>query len=330
MGWALTIGIVGWKTLERVAFRKPVPGLGRLWIWLLATSLATLVNPYGYRLLVFLYQTLSLPRAITEWASVELWSLSDLRFKLMALLFLAMLITHIRRVEKWESAAITAILFAAFRHQRHTPFFAMASAPFLVHWLSETGEPLKKRLPQIKLSPGAVVSMAAAFFVLAAYQLYNGVYPYLAGEGQIIVSPGKYPIGAVRFLKSNGAEGNIMLPFTWGEYAIWHLYPDCKVSIDGRFRTVYPESVIRDHFIHKDDAAGWKRLMSKYPADIILARQSRFFHDLIGSTKEWIYAYSDRTAIVFLRNNRRNANIINRLQDGTINRIKEPLSPYFP
>lgn len=330
MGWALVIGVAGWKTLERVAFRKSVPGLGRLWILVLAGSLATLVNPYGYRLLVFLYQTLSVPRAITEWAPVELLGFSDLRFKMMAAVFLALLVMNIRRVEGWEAAAITALMFAAFRHQRHMPFFSMAAAPFLVHWLSETGASFKNRMPRAALSRSAEISIAVAFILLSGYQLYNGIFIYVAGKGRIIVNPGEYPVGAVRFLKANDARGNLLLPFTWGEYAIWHLYPDCRVSIDGRFRTAYPESVIKDHFIHKEDAAGWKRLMEKYPADIVLARQSRFFHDLIGGTKEWVYVYSDRTAIVFLRNNGTNAEFLDRFKKNAVNRTKEPVSVYFP
>jgi len=70
--------------------------------------------------------------------------------------------------------------------------------------------------------------------------------------------------------------------------------------------------------------------MAKYPADIVLARQSRFFHDLIGRTKEWVYVYSDRTAIVFLRNNGTNAELLDRFKKNAVNRTKEPASVYFP
>lgn len=330
MGWALVIGVTGWKTLERFAFRKPVPRLGRLWICLLAISLATLANPYGYRLLVFLYQTLSVPRAITEWAPIDVWSLSHIRFKLMALLFLALLIVHFRRVEGWEAAAVATILFAAFRHQRHTPFFAIAAAPFIVHWLSVTADDIKERFSKVRLGRAAEIILAAAFLILSAHQLYSGIYIYAAAKARIIVNPRDYPIGAVRFLRANNAEGDLLLPFTWGEYAIWHLYPDCRVSIDGRFRTAYPEPVIKDHFINKEDAAGWKRLMVKYPADIVLARQGRFFHDLIGKTTEWVYVYSDHTAIVFLKNNTKNADILQRFREGNLKRPKAPISIYFP
>jgi len=330
MGWALIIGVTGWKTLERIACRKPVPQLGQLWVWLMVVSIATLANPYGYRLLVFLCQTLSVPRAITEWAPIEIWSLSHVRFKVMAGLFLALLAFNFRRVEGWEVAAIGAILFAAFRYQRHTPFFAMAAAPFVVHWLTETAGDVKNRLHQARLGRTANITIAVAFLLLTGYQLYSGLYMYVAAQGRIIVNPAEYPVGAVRFLKGNNVKGNLLLPFNWGEYAIWHLYPLCRVSIDGRFRTAYPEAVIKDHFIHQDDTGGWKWLMETYPADIILSRQSRFFNDLIGKTREWVYVYSDRTAIVFLRRNEKNEAILKRFREGRLERPKETVSIYFP
>jgi len=35
-----------------------------------------------------------------------------------------------------------------------------------------------------------------------------------------------------------------VLPFNWGEYAIWHFGPRLRVSIDGRRETVYSERTI--------------------------------------------------------------------------------------
>ena len=35
--------------------------------------------------------------------------------------------------------------------------------------------------------------------------------------------------------------------FDWGEYAIWHLSPSLRVSIDGRRETVYSDTVLREH-----------------------------------------------------------------------------------
>ncbi len=330
MGWALIIGVVGWKTVERIALEKSVPGLKHLWICLLAVSLSTLINPYGYRLLVFLYQTLSLPRAITEWAPVELWSFSYARFKIMAAIFLGTFVINFRWIEGWEAAAIGAILLAAFQQQRHIPFFSIAATPFIVHWLSIDLDAFRRRFPKSGLGRLSYIVIIFGILTISAHQAYRGIYIYVAAKCRIIVSPKDYPVSAVRFLKANEIKGNLLVPFSWGEYAIWHLYPACRVSIDGRFRTVYPESIINDHFIHEEDRAGWKRLMHRYPADIVLARQSRFFHDLIGRSQEWIYVYSDSTAIIFLKYNMKNKKFIELMRNGRVERQENEPSIYFP
>ena len=61
--------------------------LRSLIFWLVLTEASVLINPYGYRLLIFLYKTLSVPRNIWEWSPVTVFDLSYLRFKLFAPFF---------------------------------------------------------------------------------------------------------------------------------------------------------------------------------------------------------------------------------------------------
>jgi hypothetical protein len=42
------------------------------------------------------------------------------------------------------------------------------------------------------------------------------------------------PAGAVAFLRREGRRGTLWNEYVWGGYLIWHLYPDLRVSIDGR------------------------------------------------------------------------------------------------
>ncbi len=43
-------------------------------------------------------------------------------------------------------------------------------------------------------------------------------------------------------------HGRLVVPFDWGEYAIWHFGPRLKVSTDGRRETVYSEARIKEQF----------------------------------------------------------------------------------
>jgi hypothetical protein len=137
-------------------------------------------------------------------------------------------------------------------------------------------------------------------------------------------------VQAVQFIQANRIKGNLLLPFDWGEYAIWKLHPSCRVSIDGRFRTAYPENVIEDHIFPLNDDVAWSKLVKKYPADIILSGQIPFFWDLIKTSKEWVYVYSDRAAMIFVRNKEENRSILNNFKAGRLVYPHDPVSIHFP
>jgi len=304
--------------------------LRQMIFWLILTEAAVFVNPYGWRLLTFLYKTLSLPRDISEWSPVTVFDFSYVRFKLLALLFLFSLFTRNQKRRYWEVGIIGVALIYALLHQRHTPVFAIVAAPYLTENLSllvqRTG-----LLDRIK-SLSSNITLSAFLLLLISYQAVLVGQKYMRAKWNIIVDPSEYPVHAVHFLKRNGIKGKILVPFDWGEYVIWKLYPDCQVSIDGRFRTVYSEHIIIDHFQAARDASKLKDLLEKYPSDIILGRQNPLYHQLITTQETYSYVYSDRTAMVFVRESETQKEKLPSLNAGRfVNpEIDEKASNYFP
>jgi hypothetical protein len=221
------------------------------------------------------------------------------------------------------------MLVASLLQQRHMPFFAIVVSPYLVSRLSKTIDDLGARFPSMHLTRVSANMITVFLGFLIALQLFAGGRRYVAPCFRIIVDPDTYPVSAVQFIKMSGLEGNLLVPFDWGEYAIWKLHPTCRVSIDGRFRTVYPESVIQDHFIAKEDSARWQALVDKYPSDLLLVRQLPFFQALIKAGGPWVYVYSDPIAIVFVKDGERNREALARLKAGQMERPDVP-SVYFP
>jgi len=267
--------------------------------WLLLTEIAVFINPYGYHLLGFLFKSLNVPRNISEWTPITFFDFSYFRFKLLSLLFLCTFFIKNRDRRYWEVGIIVVAMIYAFGHQRHTPIFAILAAPYVTENLSILARKIGM-FKKVRTFSGHIL-LSAFLLVLICYQMVFAGYRYIKAEFNIIVDPAEYPVYAVRFLNHNGIKGNILVPFEWGEYVIWKLYPGCKVSIDGRFRTVYPEEVLKDHFEAAGDVGKLKDLMNRYPADIILGRQNRVYRQLISTPDKWIYVYSDPTAIVFLK-----------------------------
>ena len=302
--------------------------LRNLIFWVVLTEASVLINPYGYRLLVFLYKTLSIPRDIWEWGPVNIFDLSYLRFKFFAILIILTLFFDKKRNRYWEIGVIVIAMMFAFRQQRHTPIFAIVAAPYLT-------ERLGLMIQRINLyekikSFTSLLLMIIFICILSGYQLFTTARKYIETRCNIIVDPHKFPLYGVRFLKENKIKGNILLPFEWGEYVIWKLYPGCKVSIDGRFRTVYPEEVLDDHFGVMGNNEKWMKFLDKYPADIILARRNHFFQQLITSQQKWIYVYSDNLSMIFVKKEESRKELFEKLGRKELVYPRKRLSIYFP
>lgn len=308
--------------------KRDTEHLKRMLFWLVLTEAAVFVNPYGCHLLGFLYHTLSAPRDIDEWRSVTIFDLSYIRFKLLALLFMGSFFIKNKGRRYWEAGIIIIAMIYAFMHQRHTPVFAIVAAPYL----TENFSLMVKRtvvFEKIRSFPTYLI-LCMFLCILVGYQLFYTGHKYIKAKCNIIVDPMKYPVYAVHFLKQNGIKGNILLPFDWGEYATSKLYPDCKVSIDGRFRTVYPEKVLTDHFEAAADKSKLLYLLEKYPPDIILGKQNQMYHHLMSTQDRWVYVYSDPVSIVFVRKSGLQKGVLERLQKMDTPYRRRELSVYFP
>jgi len=309
--------------------REKDPGyLKRMVLWCTLTEIAVLINPYGYHLLAFLMTSLSAPRQIGEWFPVTVFDASYLRFKLLAALFLCSFLVRNPQRRYWEVSIIGVAMIYAFMHQRHTPIFAILTAPYLTENLSILVQ--KRRVVTRIRTLSSQIVLICFLFLLFSYQTAFAGYKYIEARWNIIVNPDEYPVAAVRFIKQNGIKGKILTPFEWGEYAIWKLYPDSQVSMDGRFRTVYPEEVIRGHFWATRDIRKLTALLEKYPADIILGRQNPLYQQMMTAENEWIYVYSDPTSMVFLRDNRVNREVLKKFRKNALTYSSEKISPFFP
>jgi hypothetical protein len=296
--------------------------------WLFVTESTLLLNPYGVRLLTFLYNTVTLDRSITEWESVSLFDLSFMRLKIFSLAIITCFFINKRKNRYWEVGVIVVAMIFAFLHQRHTPILAVFAAPFLAEKLTD----LLKRAgfeKKIQLSNYSKVIMALAFVSIISCQMYHTLNKYFRAGFNIVVDPNVYPTGAINFLKANDINGNVLVPFDWGEDVIWNL-PESRVSIDGRFDTVYPEDVINAHFNALKSEDAWNYLLNKYPADIILAQRNPYANKLLRESKNWIYVYSDRISIIFFKNNENNKETIQRFKNKKFIYPKEGASTYFP
>jgi len=271
----------------------------RAWgVWL-ACGAATAVNPYGPELLGYIWTELSRPHPITEWQAAVLTDPGQFAFFLMLALFVATLpFARQLRSQGWQVALAACAAVLALRYQRHTPVFAICAAAPLAAQLEEGRTWLLQRR-SIVLGPVSRWLITAALVSVIVVQT-TLVVTRLRRDGlHIVYAPEDYPVTAVRAMQQIGSRANLAVPLEWGEYVLWFLAPHVKVSLDGRFATVFPEQIVDDNFDFFAAAPGWRRLIDGYATDAALVPRDSACP--IGTLSEWQLLYEDTTARLYAR-----------------------------
>jgi len=252
----------------------PLPG-GPRWRWAMpaVAVAAACVTPYGPWLFTYIVGELGVPHPLSEWQAVHPFDPAQRPF---VLLFVAVAATlpFARWLggAPWRAALLAITAFLAFRHQRHVPLFAICAARPLADQVDAAWQRLSSRAA-FRLSRPARALLAVGLLAVAVAQMGLLGRRLLADPGGIAFVAEDYPVGAVRFAAARGLSGNLALPLDWGGYVLWHLAPDVKVSMDGRFATVYPAHVVATNFDYFADIPGDEgaRLLTEYPTQYVLA-----------------------------------------------------------
>jgi len=214
----------------------------------ISSVLATLLNPYGIQLFVFLLRTATVPRPeISEWQPIVIMSLWGAVYLILLAVTLIGLVYSRRESSPARLVIISCAALLPLIALRHGPLFALAIAVLAAEHIGDAWERWSpSRLPSQRFGDGwrlrpwlAGLSLLGAI-VLAGLSLPNfrciRLDPRLGGS---------YPVRAIALLKQSGVSGNLAVHFDWGEYALWHLSPRIKVSLDGRRETIYSDEIYR-------------------------------------------------------------------------------------
>ena len=218
------------------------------------TLAATLINPYGINLHLWLFESLRIPRPeIAEWHAPDLLTVGSL--KIWAVILLSALSFSFSRIKKdaLQIIVFTLVLSQTLSHQRHLPFLCILFGFWVPQHLNDFakrlfGSPTFQASPRpdslaMKLSLGIIL----IFGTIHGIQVANRLKP-------ITVSTERYPVDAVQFMKDHDLSGRIVASGEWAQYLIGvagartPADQGLRVAFDGRFRTCYPQTVVDMHF----------------------------------------------------------------------------------
>jgi hypothetical protein len=300
---------------ERRPLLKPC---GRIVLPAIASVLAIALNPFGLRVLVFLRESMMMPRPnIMEWAPIHLGHSEGIVYLAMVGLSIAAIVTTPQRRSPALMAALACTAVLPLMALRHLPLFALAAGVLAGEHI---GAAWKQWLPpgeEHGSQPGpSPLRWAMSLLPLTTALLFCGATWHGSTRFWIDPQHGTYPVRAVQVLKASGAHGNMAVHFNWGQYAIWHLGPAIKVSYDGRFESVYNAAM---RSLNADWVSGqghWDALLDRYPTTLALLDKGLPAYDLMRRKAGWKLVYEDPLAALFVRSDQ--TALVRAIQSGPI------------
>lgn len=239
--------------------------------------LVTFINPYGVKLWKYLIPALLMPRSsIIEWRPMPLWG-PDIFFGFRIIFVIAAIsvVMGWKKVNERPLSALMLIITAylSFKHMRHAPFFGLATIVFLGPYLETGYERLKTYLPAFFKRINSIAAILAIYFLITVSVVLT-VLPMV--RLNVITPSVFFPVKPVDILIHSKITGNLVVSFGWGNYAMWRLYPNIKISICGRYEAMYPESTFlmnEDFFLRK--GKDWDRIFRQCKVDFIIFNFSK-------------------------------------------------------
>jgi hypothetical protein len=233
-GWLVGLAVAALFLLGEIIDSGGTRGSGRAIGIVSLAAAATLLNPYGWTLWRFLASTVGVTREVEEWR--PLWEQGrplafTVLWLIVAVSIAAATVWSRPSSRTWRTLLpVGTLAVASIFVTRLVPLFSVVSV-----W---------------SLSP-AWTAPAEAPSATAGYSIMQrALRSALVGATALAIIGGPVrclpindwwtpDLAAAGALKTARATGTLVVPFNWGEFAIWHFGPALRVSIDGRRETLY-------------------------------------------------------------------------------------------
>ncbi|MEW6456583.1 MAG: hypothetical protein AB1410_07735 [Acidobacteriota bacterium] len=263
------------------------------------TFITTFFNPYTYKLYMQIWEYLKidyLKPYISEFNSPDFHNKIFLIFPL--LLILNSIAIASRKLD-FSNILITLFFsYLAFDMIRNIPYFAISSTIVLsssIPKISINFKIFQKKITKLIIPFLNFIIYFALFFNIIIKLSYLDPYKIMSFQ---------YPLRAVNFLKEQkiiNPKTKVINLFNWGGFLIFSLYPQTKVSVDGRTPLYLKEYYYKLFHFEKGNLY-WKEYLNdnvNQGGNLIIFPKYFPVNQLISKENEWEVIYMDEISIVF-------------------------------
>ena len=288
-----------------------------------ACLVASLVNPYGYRLHVHVAQYLGSSfyfKRISEFQSVDFHSFTAAYFETLLVLAIAAAAWHLGKGRLIQALLLLSWSHFALFSVRNIPIFAAVSAPGIglairdwfqfasSRWPVDWRRKLVASLDELETGLRVIATNEhrrhwhlapwITILVLALLLAHPGHVKALHAD----FDASAFPIDAATFLSRKGPALPLRLyaSWQWGGYLIYRLWPSVRVFDDGRtdfYGPRFVEEGLRVWEVRPD----WVDIFAKYQVNAALIPVDSALGTVLHERADWRLVYSDRVALMFVK-----------------------------
>jgi hypothetical protein len=270
-------------------------------------SAASLINPYGARLHVHIFEYLRsdwIKNLIQEFQAPTFRSEEQLQFEALILGGLVVAGLLLRRPRVTEALWIVFFAHSSLISLRHAPLYAVVAAPLIASELSSGWSAWASRLG--KLSPVRILYQMGQ--ECAAGFRHSSVWPVLVVLALAAIdAPIKWPLDfpselfptALVHQNADRLEhGRLLTTDQWGDYIIYCFYPRQKVFVDGR-SDFYGQAAVADYLHLLQGTYDWREILDRQRFEVALLPVEWPLTSLLKQDPAWRVVADDQHAVLF-------------------------------
>jgi hypothetical protein len=285
---------------------------GVLALCLAAAGLATLINPYAWKVYQYvgLTSTVAPSRGIEEWLPPGNGLLVSKVWMLSVVATLILFALPGRRPAVREVVLVCCFLPLTCGAVRMVAWWLLVVAPILAVQLA-ANLPTSWRTAPTEDKPSTAAGVVCAFliacmsFSLPCFDRYN---PLLARPGRGHRTETDLQVMADE-LAAQQTAGRVFTRFEWGEYLSWAVGPNFKVFMDGRIE-IFPDEVWASYAAVTRGRADWDEILKAYEVDWLLLDETHHgdLLPLVRQSKDrWTETCRQGNAVLFARRSEQTA-----------------------
>jgi hypothetical protein len=323
LGLYFLCDVVTFLAAENETSRQTVAKRLRLLANVTALSLvASLVNPFGYKLHVHVFGYLSnrwLMNHIDEFLSPNFHGLPQECFAVLLLITFAALAV-VPRKPRLSDLLITVFAgYSGLYASRNLPVSSLLLTVIVSPFLSSSLQEASAN-PNLPARTRAVFSRCrslAARIDKTEVRFRGHLWPVVAvlfgaavclpdgrlGAGRLMnahFDGQRFPVEAVEFIVQREVRPPILAPDYWGGYLVYRLYPRNQVFVDDR-HDFYGDEFLKTYLKAIRLAPDWNTFLERQKVNCVLVPPQSSLANMLKQSPPWRVVYEDKTAVLLER-----------------------------